>query len=142
MLIISSVIFSKASFFSNLTKLLFLLEIELTFVINGIYLGEEYISILETAVSDGWIDKFSNKGKRGGYALFARDFDESEVRFLVDAKFSSKSISGPQAKKLTKKLSSFLSKHKRKNYEYLNKSDEINRTENKQVFFNIDVIKF
>jgi hypothetical protein len=41
-----------------------------------------------------------NKDPKGGYALLSRTFDESEVSFLIDAIFSSKSISGSQAKKL------------------------------------------
>ena len=80
------------------------------------------------------------KGPRGGFALLSRNLESSEVTFLVDAIFSSKSISGKQAKELTKKVSSGLSKYDRKSYEYLNKSSEIVRTTNAEVFYNIEVI--
>ena len=80
------------------------------------------------------------KGEKGGFALLSRTFDSSEVTFLVDAIFSSKSISGKQAKQLSDKVSSCLSKYQRKSYDYLNKSAEVSRTANKQVFLNIDII--
>ena len=36
-------------------------------VINALSVyGDEYINILKTAFTDGWIDKYPNKGKRGG----------------------------------------------------------------------------
>lgn len=81
-----------------------------------------------------------NRGNKGGFALFERKFDESEVRFLIDAIFSSKSISGTQARSLSKKISDDLSKYDRKSFEYLVKSTDYNRTNNKNVFFNIDII--
>ena len=80
------------------------------------------------------------KGPRGGFALLSRDLESSEVTFLVDAIFSSKSISGRQAQTLTKKISSGLSLYERKNYSYLNKSTEVSRTTNKEVFYNIELI--
>ena len=80
------------------------------------------------------------KGPRGGFALLSRNLESSEVTFLVDAIFSSKSISGKQARELTKKVSSGLSKYDRKSYEYLNKSSEIVRTTNAEVFYNIEII--
>lgn len=80
------------------------------------------------------------KGSKGGFALISRLFDESEARFLIDAIFSSKSISGKQAKSLCDKISNTLSVNERKSYRYLVKSTDINRTDNKEVFLNIDII--
>ena len=77
---------------------------------------------------------------RKGYCLLSRLFDDSEITFLIDAIFSSKSISGKQAEQLANKCSSILSKYKRKNYSYLYKSEEINRTDNKDVFLTIEII--
>ena len=77
---------------------------------------------------------------RKGYCLLSRLFDDSEITFLIDAIFSSKSISGKQAEQLANKCSSILSKYKRKNYSYLYKSEEINRTDNKYVFLTIEII--
>lgn len=80
------------------------------------------------------------KSPKGGYCLLSRVFDKSEISFLIDAIFSSKSIPGKESKEMINKLSSFLSKYERNNYEYLYKSSEVNRTSNKEVFYNIDTI--
>lgn len=80
------------------------------------------------------------KQPRGGYYLNEREFESSEITFLIDAVFSSKIISPKHTKDLVNKLSKFLSKNERKKYKYIYKSDEINRTINKQVFYNIDII--
>jgi predicted DNA-binding transcriptional regulator YafY len=79
-----------------------------------------------------------NPGK--GAALFARQFDESEIQYLVDGIFSSKSISGHEAQKLCEDISSDLSKYQKKDFSYLNKNSDINRTQSKNVFFNINII--
>jgi hypothetical protein len=81
-----------------------------------------------------------NKNKNSGYALFAREFDESEIQYLADAIFSSKSISGNEAQKLCDSLSNTLSKYKRKDFSYLNKNVDINRTPSRDVFYNINII--
>lgn len=77
---------------------------------------------------------------KGGYYLNEREFENSEITFLIDAVFSSKIISPKQTADLVKKLSRFLSKYDRKKYKYVYKSDEISRTQNKQVFYNIEII--
>ena len=76
----------------------------------------------------------------GGYYLGERDLDETEIKFLIDAIFSSKSITGKNAKELALKLSSNLSKYMRKNYNYIYKSEDILRSKNNELFFNIDII--
>lgn len=79
------------------------------------------------------------KTKDGCY-LGEREIEPSEIQFLVDAVFSSKSVDSKHSKELANKLSQFLSKHKRKQYNYIYKSDEITRTNNKELFYNIDII--
>lgn len=81
------------------------------------------------------------KNPKGGYALFSRLLDENEIKYINDAIFSSKVIPGKQAKELSIKLSSILSKYQRKKYTYLHKSTEINRTDNDQLFYNIELIQ-
>jgi predicted DNA-binding transcriptional regulator YafY len=76
----------------------------------------------------------------GGYYLNERHFDENEIKFLIDAVYSSKSISGSQAKTISKKLYSMLSRYEQKDYSYLYKSTEINRSTNKELFLNIELI--
>ena len=75
-----------------------------------------------------------------GCYLASREFEPSEIAFLIDAVFSSKSINSKHSKELAKKLSNMLSKYKRNNYKYIYKADEINRTDNKQLFYTIDVL--
>ena len=87
------------------------------------------------------LDYDINKNPRGGYALYSRDFDSSEVRFITDALFSSKSINGKQAAELSKKLNSCLSRYQRKDYGYIYKSNEINRSENNEVFYTLNLIE-
>ena len=76
----------------------------------------------------------------GGVCLDERDFDETQIKFLIDAIYSSKAITGEQAKEISEKLYSSLSKYQRKDYSYIHKSTEITRTSNKEFFYNIDII--
>lgn len=75
-----------------------------------------------------------------GCYLASREFETSEIQFLIDAIFSSKSINSNHSKQLADKLSSFLSSHQKKQYNYIYKADDINRTNNKQLFYTIDII--
>lgn len=75
-----------------------------------------------------------------GVCLLTRDFEQSEIQYIIDAIFSSKSIGGKEAKDVATKVMSCLSKYQRKDYRYLNKTSEINRTTNHQVFLNIEII--
>ena len=87
------------------------------------------------------LDYDINKSPRGGYALLSRDFDNSEIRYITDALFSSKSLSAKQAAELSKKLNSCLSRYQRKEYNYIYKSSEINRSENKELFYTLELIE-
>lgn len=87
------------------------------------------------------LDYDINKSPRGGYALLSRSFDNSEIRYISDALFSSKSISGKQATELSNKLNSCLSRYQRKDYNFIYKSNEINRTDNKELFYTLELIE-
>ena len=76
-----------------------------------------------------------------GCYIGERILEPSEVSFIVDALFSSKSISGSQAKELSSKLSNLLSKYQRKKYNYIYKAEQVNRTNNKELFYNIEIIQ-
>lgn len=86
------------------------------------------------------LDYDIDKGPKGGFALLSRTFDQTEASYLIDAIFSSRSIDGRQAKKIANQVSSCFSKYQRKDYSYIYRSSEINRTDNKQVLYNISVI--
>lgn len=79
------------------------------------------------------------KTEKGCY-LGQREFEPSEVSFLIDAVFSSRSINSKHSRELSNKLSKFLSVNQRKKYNYICKADEVVRTNNKQLFYTIDVI--
>lgn len=79
------------------------------------------------------------KTKAGSY-LASREFEPSEIKFLIDAVFSSKSINSKHSRELSEKLSNFLSVYQRKQYKYVYKADELNRTDSKELFYNIDII--
>ena len=81
-----------------------------------------------------------NKGSKGGFALLSRTFDLTEASFLIDAIFSSRSIDGKKAKKIANEVSNCFSKYQRKDYSYIYKSSEINRTINNEVLYNISII--
>ncbi len=86
------------------------------------------------------LDYDINKGSKGGFALLSRTFDQTEASYLIDAIFSSRSIDGKQAKKIADQISSCFSIYQRKDYSYIYKSSEVNRTINKQVLYNISII--
>lgn len=79
------------------------------------------------------------KTKAGSF-LASREFEPSEIRFLIDAVFSSKSIDCKHSRELANKLSNFLSSYQRKQYTYIYKANEINRSNNRELFYNIEII--
>lgn len=81
-----------------------------------------------------------SKGSRGGFALLSRTFDQSEAKYLIDAILSSKSINGREAKHLCESISSCFSKYQRNDYSYIYKSNEINRSSNQDILFNVSII--
>ena len=91
------------------------------------YLGEPY-------------GVYVNSEKGDGTFLLSRVFEKSEVGFLIDAIFSSRSIDPKQAQDLTKKLQRFLNVNDRKSFTYVAKSSEMIRTNNKLVFYNLETI--
>lgn len=81
-----------------------------------------------------------SKHGNNGCSILSRNLDNSELSFLIDAIFSSKSISSNHAKELTKHLMSDSSLYEQKKYDYIYKADEIARTNNKEFFYVIETI--
>ncbi len=79
------------------------------------------------------------KTSKGCY-LGEREFEPSEISFLVDAVFSSKALDSQHSRQLAQKLSGLLSVHQRRKYKYICKADQIVRTNQKQLFYTIDVL--
>lgn len=75
-----------------------------------------------------------------GCYLREREFEKEEIRYLIDAVFSSKEISARYAKDLANKLSESLSIYQRRKYDYIFKASEVDRRDSKEFFYNIDLI--
>lgn len=75
-----------------------------------------------------------------GYYLRSRDIERSEVLLLSDAVYSFPFISAKQSKTLIDKLQKGLSRHQRKRYRHLKIVKPEKKTDNKQVFLNIEVL--
>ena len=78
-------------------------------------------------------------GKNGLY-LGSRDFEEGELLFLIDAIYSSKSMPSKYAKDLANRLSKSYSKFERKRFNHLEKIDDETKTDNKQIFYTIEIL--
>lgn len=103
----------------------------------GLELERKSISTNIDSLKDFGFD--ITKTEKGSY-LGQREFEPSEVSFLIDAVFSSRSIDSKRSRELAEKISKFLSVNERKKYKYICKADEIIRTDNKQLFYTIDIL--
>lgn len=75
-----------------------------------------------------------------GYYLRNRDFEPSEILLLTDAVCSFPFIPARQSEELIRKLQQQLSSSKRKNYKHLTVVRQDKKTNNKQIFYNIDIL--
>lgn len=75
-----------------------------------------------------------------GYRMISREFDDAELRILIDSVLFSKSISSKQAKDLIKKIRSMASKHFNAKVNHVSNLPELNRTINKQAMYSLDTI--
>lgn len=75
-----------------------------------------------------------------GYRLLSREFDDAELRILIDSVLFSKSISTRQAKGLIEKLKSLSSNYFKAKVSHVSNLPELHRTINKQAMYSLDVI--
>ncbi len=75
-----------------------------------------------------------------GYRLISREFDDSELRILIDSVLFSKSISSRQAKDLIKKIRKLASKYFNAKVSHVCNLPELHRTINKQAMYSMDTI--
>lgn len=75
-----------------------------------------------------------------GYYLRNRDFEQSEILLLTDAVYSFPFIPAKQSEGLISKLQKQLSVHKRKQYRHLTVVRQEKKTNNRQVFLNIELL--
>ena len=75
-----------------------------------------------------------------GYRLLSREFDDAELRILIDSVLFFKSISTRQAKGLIKKLRDMASNFFNAKVSHVSNLPDLNRTDNKQAMYTLDVI--
>ena len=78
--------------------------------------------------------------KNDGYFLSSRDFEDADLRILIDAVLSSKSISGIKAKEIIEKLKRLGNKYFQPKVSHFVSTPLFVRTDNKVVIYNIDSI--
>lgn len=88
------------------------------------------------------LDKNYDIVKKGnnGVCLIQRDFEEGELLYLIDAIYSSRSMPTKYARDLANKLTKNFSIYEKKKFNHLEKIDDGVRTDNKQLFLNIEIL--
>ena len=75
-----------------------------------------------------------------GYRLISREFDDAELRILIDSVLFSKSISTKQAQELIKKLKGLSNNYFEAKVQHMSNLPDLNRTDNKQALYSLDTI--
>lgn len=75
-----------------------------------------------------------------GYRLLSREFDDAELRILIDSVLFSKSISTRQAKEIIRKIRGLASNYFNAKVSHVSNLPELNRTTNKQALYALDEI--
>ena len=75
-----------------------------------------------------------------GYRLLSREFDDAELRILIDSVLFSKSISTKQAKDIVNRLRDMGSNYFSAKVNHVSNLLELNRTDNKQAMYTLDTI--
>ncbi|WP_026512174.1 helix-turn-helix transcriptional regulator [Butyrivibrio sp. LC3010] len=75
-----------------------------------------------------------------GYFLISREFEDAELRMLIDSVLFSKTISDAYAKRLIEKLKSFGNIYFDMKVSHVKPTPTLQRTDNKQVLFNVNEI--
>ena len=108
-------------------------------------LRSEYGIQLERKAVARNIDVLTNAGydiRSGnkGYYLASRQFDDNEIRLLIDSVLSSRHISTQQTKTIIKKLTKLSSEHFRPRIKHIYTVDGLEKSENQGLFVNLDLI--
>lgn len=92
------------------------------------------------ALEDFGIEISGYEQNRQGYFLLSRDFDLSELRFLMDAVLSSRCITIKKSKELIAKLEGLTSRHLAKQLSKNRDIDKRIKHSNEEFYYNIDKI--
>ncbi|WP_027396093.1 helix-turn-helix transcriptional regulator [Anaerovibrio lipolyticus] len=98
-------------------------------------------SYIDDLIDMGWqIEHEKGKGEGKGYKLVEREFDDAELRILIDSILFSKIIPTKTAKRLINKLKNFGSKYFKDKTKHICNLPKLNHTINTQVMGALDVI--
>lgn len=75
-----------------------------------------------------------------GYKLLTREFDDAELRILIDSILFSKSISTKQAKDIIENICKMASTYFNAKVSHISNLPDLNRTMNKQAMYSLDAI--
>ena len=92
------------------------------------------------AYVDEWIELGWDIVYDKGYKMISREFDDAELRILIDSILFSKSISTRQAQTLIKKLQGFASKYFNAKVSHVCNLPDLNRTVNRQAMYALGII--
>ena len=92
------------------------------------------------AYIDEWIELGWDIVYDKGYKMISREFDDAELRILIDSVLFSKSISTRQAQTLIKKLQGFASKYFNAKVSHVCNLPDLNRTVNRQAMYALGII--
>ena len=92
------------------------------------------------AYVDEWIELGWDIVYDKGYKMISREFDDAELRILIDSVLFSKSISTRQAQTLIKKLQGFASKYFNAKVSHVCNLPDLNRTVNRQAMYALGII--
>lgn len=94
---------------------------------------------LEVLEAAGWdVSGYDRSG--GGYCLMSRLFAQSEVRLLMDSVYSNPAIPQKQTEGLITGLQELLPLHQRRKYRHLKVLDHVRKSDNRQLFLNIELL--
>ncbi len=113
-------------------EILHILETDYGIVIERKAVGRN-LSLLKEAGID------IESGKNGSY-LASRTFDDTELHLMIDSVLSSKHIPSKQSRDLIERLCSMSNKYFRRHVKNIHTVNEWDKTENKNLFYNISII--
>ena len=83
---------------------------------------------------------FEIESTRDGSYLAERDFEDAELRLLIDSVLSSRHVTANHSRALVDKLCSLSNKYFRSHVKNVYSVDEWNKTDNVALFYNIEII--
>ena len=109
------------------------------------YLEKEYGIVIERKAISRNISLLKEadvdiESRRAGSYIESRDFEDSELRLLIDSVLQSKYITAHHSTDLIKKLCALSNKYFRSHVKNVYSVNEWSKTENQSVFYNIEVV--